>query len=236
MGLDFHIDIESIRQWKDYHDAPGRIQELFAKRFFSPHYQKQNPDVTIEDRWIDQAGLTAEFGKIVAIAVSWYKTDGAIATVVWKGDEHRADEQGSLQLFQTMLIKNPTCRLIAHNGKSFDFPFLTRRMLIWRMIIPAPLNAYGKKPWDMTRLVDTVEMWASTEYKPFIALDVLCELFGIESPKEGEVTGATVGDFYWNDPVRSLEPIGKYCGRDTVALAKLHKILENLLVPPKGEG
>lgn len=231
---DFYIDIETVRQYKDFEDAPARAQELFRKRHFSDHYRKQNPDMSIYDRWNEHAGLTAEFGKIVCLSVSWFKEDGSIATKLFTGPEVTPEKTGILDMFNVILTKNQKCRLIAHNGKKFDFPIITRRLIINGIPVLSPLNAYGKKPWEMYGLLDTVDMWASTEFNPYVSLDVLCDVLGVDSPKEGEVTGETVGDFYWNDPVGSLHAIGQYCGRDTIALAKVHKILDKMLVPGIG--
>jgi hypothetical protein len=227
---DFYIDFETVRESRYYSDISEKKQALFAKRYFSERYQLDNPNMTIDDRWVDQAGLTAEFGMIVCMSVSWFTSDGRLATKVFTGKEFDI-----LSALKQIMVSNPKCRLIAHNGKKFDFPFATRRMIFHRIPVISPLNAYGKKPWEMHGLLDTVDMWASTEFNPYISLDVLCELLGVESPKEGEVTGDMLGDYYWADPEGSIKKIGEYCGRDTVALAKVHKILEDMLVAKLGD-
>ena len=227
---DFYIDFETVREANKFSEISEKKQALFEKRYFSPRYQLDNMEVSIEERWNDQAGLTAEFGKIICMSVSWYTTNGTVATKVYSGTEFEI-----LVALKTIMMSNPKCRLIAHNGKKFDFPFATRRMIVHGIPVISPLNTYGKKPWEAHGLLDTVDMWASTEFNPYISLDTLCELLGVESPKEGEVNGESLGDFYWSDPAQAIKPICDYCGRDTVALAKVHKKLEDMLVPKLGE-
>jgi 3'-5' exonuclease len=66
--------------------------------------------------------------------------------------------------------------LCAHNGKEFDFPYLSRRMLINGLDLPYLLDNFAKKPWETT-LLDTMELWKFGDYKSFTSLELLCSCF-----------------------------------------------------------
>ena len=88
------------------------------------------------------------------------------------------DESVLLNEFKVALEKTdqPQLKLCAHNGKEFDFPYLSRRMLVQGIGVPDVLNISGKKPWDTPHL-DTMEMWKFGDYKHYTSLDLLATIF-----------------------------------------------------------
>ena len=53
---------------------------------------------------------------------------------------------------------------MCHNAKEFDFPFLSKRILINDLKLPKLLNIAGKKPWELNHL-DTMDLWRFGDYK-----------------------------------------------------------------------
>jgi hypothetical protein len=49
---------------------------------------------------------------------------------------------------------------------------------------------------------------------------------GIESPKDSEVTGENLNEYYYK--TKNLQTIGEYCEKDTVALAHIIKKIFDL--------
>ena len=120
--------------------------------------------------------------------------------------------------FKTMLEKmGSATRLCAHNGKEFDFPYTSRRMLVNGLPLPPALNIMGKKPWEVGHL-DTMEMWKFGDYKHYTSLDLLLTIFNIPSSK-GEMDGSKVSKVYYKEG--DLKKIAEYCVRDVVAIAQL---------------
>jgi len=109
--------------------------------------------------------------------------------------------------------------LCAHNGKEFDFPYISRRMLINGIKLPVILNIAGCKPWEVRHL-DTMELWKFGDHKNYTSLELLTSIFGIESPKDN-MHGREVAGAYWND--NDLSRIVIYCQKDVVALAQLFR-------------
>ena len=113
--------------------------------------------------------------------------------------------------------------LCGHNAKEFDFPFIARRMIIHGLELPAKLNLFGKKPWEIPHL-DTMELWKFGDYKHYTSLKLLTRILGIESPKD-DIDGSQVRNVYYNE--KDVERITRYCERDVIAVAQVVLKLRN---------
>ena len=114
--------------------------------------------------------------------------------------------------------------LVAHNGKEFDFPYLSRRMLIKNISLPEALNISGKKPWEIQHL-DTMEMWKFGDWKSYTSLDLLAAIFDIPSSKS-DIDGSMVSGIYHGE--KDLEKISKYCIKDVLVCAQVFMKLRGL--------
>ena len=107
--------------------------------------------------------------------------------------------------------------MCGHNAKEFDIPFIARRMIIHQVALPAKLNLFGKKPWEIPHL-DTLELWKFGDYKHFTSLKLLTKILGIPSPK-GDIDGSQVAQVYYVE--KDIDRIVTYCEKDTIAVAQL---------------
>jgi uncharacterized protein YprB with RNaseH-like and TPR domain len=107
--------------------------------------------------------------------------------------------------------------LCGHNVKEFDLPFIARRMLVNGVLLPAPIDTAGKKPWEVNHL-DTLELWKFGDYKNYTSLKLLTKLFGIPTPKD-DIDGSQVARVYYEE--RDLDRIELYCRKDVLATAQL---------------
>ena len=114
-------------------------------------------------------------------------------------------------------------KLCAHNGKEFDFPFISRRLLLHGIALPDVLNTPGKKPWEVNHL-DTMELWKFGDYKSYTSLALLAAVFDIPSPKD-DIDGSQVGDVYWKE--NDLQRISKYCEKDVLTIAQILRRFRN---------
>jgi DNA polymerase elongation subunit (family B) len=119
---------------------------------------------------------------------------------------------------------DPKTKLCAHNGKEFDFPYLSRRMLVNSITLPSLLHLSGAKKWEVPHL-DTMEMWKFGDYKHYTSLDLLLALFNIPSSKS-EMDGSKVNGVYYQE--KDLKKIATYCVSDVVAIAQLYLKMKNL--------
>ena len=208
------LDIETVPLNSSYSSLSKELQEFWDKK--SQYFRKENQ--TAEEAY-ERAGIYAEFGKIVCISFGIIHYKNNLRMLRLKsicGD----DEQFLLVEFSKLLEKMNTGKdlvLCAHNGKEFDFPYLSRRMLINNIKLPSILDVAGRKPWE-TPFLDTMELWKFGDYKNYTSLNLLAYLFGIPSPK-GDIDGSQVASVYWND--KDLRRISKYCQNDVLAVVQL---------------
>jgi len=210
------IDIETVAATDDYDHMDERLKAQWSRR---ANFLRRDGQLTDAELFRERAGIYAEFGKIVAIAVGKFvdHESGALGLRTRVYSDH--SEHALLTTFKDMIEKfdASNLRLCAHNGKEFDFPYLCRRMLINSLSLPAVLNLSGKRPWEIPH-IDTMELWKFGDYKHFTSLDLLAALFNIPSSKE-KIDGSQVNQVYYREG--DLDRIAEYCRADVIVLAQL---------------
>lgn len=144
------LDIETVPQYPDYRSVPEEAKFFWDKKALQLLKNEGRDD---PETLYPRAGIYAEFGKVVCISCGIVSGAGADKRMTIKSfccDE----EKQLLSDFCDMLSKwaGPEKFLCAHNGKEFDFPFLSRRMVITDVCIPSMLKSAGKKPWEIPHL------------------------------------------------------------------------------------
>lgn len=209
------LDIETVPQYKEYDELPESLKKLWNKKAL---FLKKD-DQSAEDVY-QKAGIYAEFGKIICISFGIIIGNRNNFKLKIKSI-YNNNEFEILSEFKQILIslqKKRQFLLCAHNGKEFDFPYISRRMLVNNIKLPRILDIAGKKPWEVKHL-DTLELWKFGDYKHYTSLELLCEIFGINTPKD-DISGADVWRIYWLD--NDLERIKDYCEKDVFALSSLY--------------
>jgi len=210
------LDIETVPQaahWKNLDEETQRLWEKKTKT-------QRKEDVSAEEFYGERGGIMAEFGKIICISVGMLSPK----TNKLKIHSYSSHEEKELLVEFGNLFNHPQLReaiLCAHNGKEFDFPYISRRMLINGLQPPSPFQTYGKKPWQVNHL-DTMELWKFGDWKHFISLELLAHLFGIPSPKD-DIDGSVVADIYYEEG--NLDRIRKYCEKDVLTLCNVFRKL-----------
>lgn len=208
------LDIETVPQYASFDDLPHIWKDLWTHKVRN----LIKDDITAGDLY-NRAGIYAEFGKIACISVGIFAGDNRDTTLRLKSF-YGEDEKMLLNEFCDTLSKGYNKEehsLCAHNGREFDFPYLSRRCVINNVCMPGLLNNAGKKPWEI-QLLDTMDMWKFGDYKNFTSLNLLAAVFGIISPKD-DIDGSQVWSTYWID--KDLERIKTYCQKDVVTVAQL---------------
>lgn len=208
------LDIETVPQTESFQQLPDEIKPLWEKK---ASYIKKD-DESAGDAY-RQAGIYAEFGKIICIGagyVSGTKGKRTMRIKAFAGD----DERKILIEFGELVKKFFSAGnkyLCAHNGKEFDFPFIARRMLINGISLPPALDIAGKKPWEVQHL-DTMELWKFGDYKSYTSLNLLATILRIPTPKD-DIDGSMVNEVYWKE--KNLDRIVRYCRKDVLTIAQL---------------
>ncbi|MBL7842267.1 MAG: 3'-5' exonuclease [Cyclobacteriaceae bacterium] len=216
------LDIETVAATDNYAVLDERLKVQWSRK---ASFLKREEGVTDEQLFHQRAGIYAEFGKIVCIAVGkLFDTETGelgLKTKAYYGH----DEKALLQDFKSMLEKlDNEVRFCAHNGKEFDYPYMSRRMLVNSITLPQPLNLAGRKSWEVNHL-DTMELWKFGDYKHYTSLDLLAAIFNIPSSKNG-IDGSQVNSVYYKE--KDLERIKDYCVSDVVVLTQLYLRMKNI--------
>lgn len=222
------LDIETVSEYKSFDDLPDRFKSLWNKKAKI----LSKGEISGEDLYEEKAGIYSEFGKIVVIGLGFLTGDlngepGLRVKALSGNNEKELLEEFS-QILDKMDPRNTI--LVAHNGKEFDFPYLSRRMLINNIPLPEALNISGKKPWEIQHL-DTMEMWKFGDWKSYTSLDLLAAIFKIPSSKS-DIDGSMVSGIYHED--KDLEKIAEYCIKDVIVCAQVFMKLKGLNIIAEG--
>ena len=207
------LDIETVPEFETFEELNDEGKALWEHKT-----QYKRKDEFTAEEFYEQAGIWAEFGKIVCISVGFFSfREGSreFRITTFFGEEIKV-----LTNFKKLLdthFNRPEHLLCAHNGKEFDFPYIARRMLIHGMSLPGKLDLFGKKPWEVSHL-DTLELWKFGDYKHYTSLKLLTNVLGIPSPKD-DIDGSQVRNVFYDD--NDVPRICTYCEKDVVAIAQI---------------
>lgn len=228
------IDIETVGCCPDYDVCQNLNPEMadqFANYFdwFLKRFPEDNQlgseslNQQMNEVFKKRAALVPEFAKIVCVSMAFVTENDEIKQQTFSGDDEK------ILLKQVQQLLNRTGKLdfflCGHNLKNFDIPMLAKRMIINGLIPPSILPSYDTKPWEI-KAIDTKEIWQYGSYTSIGSLDLLCTCLGIESPKNGEISGDKVHEGYWNE--NKLSEITDYCEKDVKVLINIIKKLKNL--------
>lgn len=157
-----------------------------------------------EDEWWKQkderSALNPLTGRVVAIGYlhPYSSTDGAeepdqeypprwdniTIDGLSSSGNHEVEERAILGRFWCKVIEACASygHIIGHNIEEFDLPFLIRRS--WMLNVPvAPMIRRGR--YYHQNVVDTMKVWALTDYKKFVGLNDLAKILGVGKKMEG---------------------------------------------------
>ena len=207
------LDIETVPLHQQYSELSAEAQMLWEEK---TRYQRKE-EFSAEE-FYDRAGIWAEFGKIVCISVGYFSFRHQQRT--FRVTSFTGEEKNLLEDFSRLVnehFSRPNKLFCAHNGKEFDFPYISRRMIINGIEIPQKLQLFGKKPWEIPHL-DTMEMWKFGDYKHYTSLKLLAQILGIPSPKD-DIDGSEVRNVFYNEG--DIDRIATYCEKDTITVAQI---------------
>ncbi|MBK6989672.1 MAG: 3'-5' exonuclease [Bacteroidetes bacterium] len=205
------IDIETVPQHPEYSRVPERMKKLWDKKCENFKEDKMPYE------FYERAGIYSEFGKIVCICCGYFNDQQIFVEEEFYGHDEKAILLSFKNLISNKFYLNNKV-LCAHNGKEFDFPYISRRMLIHNIQLPSMLEIAGKKPWEVKHL-DTMELWKFGDYKSYTSLDLLAAVFNITTPKD-DIDGSKVGETYWKND--DLQRIVVYCKKDVRTLCEIY--------------
>lgn len=232
LGKILFFDIETVSLTSKYTSMSPALQAVWRHKTKST-YSIPEEELTAEqlqENFQNKAAIFAEFGKIVCISMGFAYLDKETNEYKVRLKSFcQESEEDILKSFCELIEKhysNPMIHaLCGHNIKEFDIPFICRRLIINRMPLPELLKVSGKKPWETTHLLDTMEMWKFGDWKNYTSLKLLTAIFDIPSPKD-DIDGSQVGKVYWEE--NDVERIARYCEKDVFATMQVYSRLNGL--------
>lgn len=227
------LDIETVSGFRNFDDMSPEMQYLWGIKSEALQRRLDEEDRKSDaEAYKNMSAIYSEFGKIVCISVGVFRRDKDSGKLNFHVKSYYSNDEKQLLIeFESLLIKhfNDTKKhfICGHNIKEFDIPYICRRMIVNGIQLPELLDVYGKKPWDLEYLIDTLNLWRFGDYKAYTSLKLLCGIFEIPTPKD-DIDGSEVGNTYWEKD--ELDRIEVYCKKDVVATARV--FLRILLMDP----
>lgn len=213
------LDIETVPEKSSFDQLTDTEKELFTAKT-----QYQRSDDQSPASFYERAGIWAEFGKIICISVGFFNLNSTHRE--FRVKSFSGDEKVLLIQFKDLLeshFSQAAHLLCAHNGKEFDFPYIARRMIIQGIDLPAKLNLFNKKPWEVPHL-DTLHLWRFGDYKHYTSLSLMAHVLGIPTPKD-DIDGSQVARVYYEE--KNISRILTYCEKDVITIAQIVLRLRN---------
>lgn len=216
------LDIETVPSQAHYDELSDYEQELWEGK--RGKYRDEN--TSAGDYYFQNAGIFAEFGKIICISMGYFATQDGERVFRVKSIAHD-DEKTLLAEFIDVLNRfenyfSNQLIICGHNVKEFDIPYMCRRLIVHGFIQEFPQffkKIQNAKPWEMGGMVlDTLDTWRFGDYKNYISLKLYTHVLGIPSPKD-DIDGSEVGSVYYLE--KDLNRIRIYCEKDVAAVANI---------------
>jgi predicted PolB exonuclease-like 3'-5' exonuclease len=217
------IDIETTSGFKTLDELKESHPELISfwdrKEKFIRAEDIELRDAESSDIYFQKASLNAEWGRIVCISVGQIKFDEDDVPFMQKKSFYGEDERDLLSSFVNFMnqvfFKAPGIKLVGHNIKGFDLPYIIKKSILHSIELPRQLHLHKVKPWENC-LIDTYEVWKAGGWSS-AALAHLCILLGIKNPKDDMNAGEVGAAFY----AGRIEEIKNYCEEDIEAAGSL---------------
>ena len=216
-----YIDVESAGIFETFEELKKclpKLADLWSKRciWLRNNSGPELANATDSMMWDKKASLHPEFAKIVCISAGALNKDNIIQIVSYTGEEKDILNKVN-NLFNASLSRN--LKLAGHTIKNFDIPFIGKRMIINGIRPSEMINFFGKKPWE-TSAMDISEIFSFGSYgQNHISLDLMCAVFGENSPKDTMDGSEVHYQFYQGN----IEKIKEYCEKDVNAVFEFFK-------------
>lgn len=223
------IDIETAPVADSVSQMSEGLQHIWNDKVESLNSNRSEEDrVTAEDEF-KNAGLQSEFGRIVCISVGIVTMESSLVlnTKSFYGTDEKELLTGFLAMVESMVKRHRNISFCGHNLKSFDMPFICRRLMINGLNVPESLYKEGAKPWEVN-WIDTMTMWQFSDSRHFTSLKLLCALFDIPTPKD-DIDGSEVRRVFYEE--KDYDRIATYCEKDVKATAQVYMKMKFGYVP-----
>lgn len=202
----FHFDIETVGEYKDY-DTFLLNDERGAKLFEGKWKRmKWDEKFSLEDSYIDQAGIISTYGRICCISFGYVDSNGQKQIRSFYGEDERLIVENFNDLLKK--IEKKSFNLSGFRINYFDIPWVLHKLHKYEITPADMIRPYEKKPWEM-RIIDMADDWKQ-KFAYTYSFDEMCYELGVASPKT-KMDGSLVHEYYHTG---RIEEIKEYCEMD----------------------
>lgn len=202
----FHFDIETVGEYKDY-DTFLLNDERGAKLFEGKWKRmKWDEKFSLEDSYIDQAGIISTYGRICCISFGYVDSNGQKQIRSFYGEDERLIVENFNDLLKK--IEKKSFNLSGFRINYFDIPWVLHKLHKYEITPADIIRPYEKKPWEM-RIIDMADDWKQ-KFAYTYSFDEMCYELGVASPKT-KMDGSLVHEYYHTG---RIEEIKEYCEMD----------------------
>lgn len=173
--------------------------------------RKQNLDNSeLIELYNKEAGLYAEYGKIVCISVGFLNVEKFRIKSI-SGDE-KDIINNFIDVAESFKSKKGNILLLSYNGNNFDLPFIRKRYSKYYPMFQYPryLSELFTKPWEMDdKSFDVFQVWKGLNFM-FSSLAEVAIHHDLPSPKI-DTNGSQVAELYNKGEIEKIE---NYCASD----------------------
>ena len=202
----FMFDIETVGEYKDYQTF--LLNDERGAKLFEGKWKRMKWDekFSLEDSYLDQAGIISTYGKICCISFGYVDGNGEKQIRSFYGE----DERYIVESFNNLLnkIEKKSFNLSGFRINYFDIPWVLHKLHKYEITPADIIRPYEKKPWDM-RIVDMADDWKQ-KFAYAYSFDEMCYELDVSSPKVN-MDGSLVHEYYHTG---RLDEIRDYCEMD----------------------
>src|SRR3989338_5324853 len=222
------VDIETVGE--SCEDIDTETQELLIDRVKKyPNYSEQSDPKAIAEEML---GLQPFTGRIVVIgaydltskkSVVWFDNEGSSTESIEEGDDKflPASEKEMLEKFWALATRYT--HFVTYSGRSLDMPFLLLRSAI-HGIKPTKDLMRARYLYQQSPEAQHIDLFEQLSFYGSVSrlggLHLACRAFGITTPKDGEIDGSKVGQFFKD---KKYLDIARYNARDLASTAQLYE-------------
>lgn len=219
------IDIETAGEpWGSF---DKHTQEVLISRANRKGTSEDAPEEVAKN----QLGLSPFTGKIIVLGALdvttgkgavYYETDTEDKQATTEGGLilSPSSEKSMLEKFWQLVDRYDT--VVTYSGRSFDLPYIFIRSAV-HGITPTKDFLRGRYIYQQQTNAKHIDLYDQLTYYGSVqnlgGLHLACRAFGIESPKDGHIDGAEVGQYYLD---KRYQEIAEYNGRDLLATCALY--------------
>lgn len=230
------FDIETVTKTKLYTDLPPQEEKMWEERcdMIYSKYKSSYEDF-YNECWSKWGAVSPEYSRMICFSFTVrHPTDNSLVAKSYYIEDIDSEEE-ELKLIDAIFNLFNYCYselnlkyLCGHNIKAFDIPYICKKAIsIGKPYssFPVWLRVRDSKPWELNYIYDSKELYKFGSTYMVATLEETANALGIESPKEGEVKGSNLYDFFWNKN-GNIEDIASYCERDTTCT---YQVIEKLI-------